>query len=71
MIDADLRRALLANFPPGSSLAVIAPPDKNYPELLAARGEGVTLVALDGTVPAPGALGAVEHVAAGGNRRHR
>jgi hypothetical protein len=62
MIDADLRRALLANFPPGTSLAVIAPPDKGYPELLAARGDGAALVALDGSWPEPGALGAVGHV---------
>jgi hypothetical protein len=62
MIDADLRRALLANFPPGASLAVVAPPDKNYPDLLAARGDGATLVTLDGSWPEPGALGPVEHV---------
>jgi|SRR5579872_654261 len=62
MIDADLRRALLANFPPGTSLAVVAPPDKNYSDLLAARGDAATLVALEGAWPAPGALGRVEHV---------
>ncbi len=62
MIDADLRRALLTNFPPGTSLAVVAPPDKNYTELLAARGDSVTLVALEGSWPEPGALARVEHV---------
>ncbi len=62
MIDADLRRALLTNFPPGTSLTVVASPDKNYPELLAARGDGVALVALEGSWPEPGALGRVEHV---------
>jgi len=62
MIDADLRRAMLANFPPGASFAVVAAPDKGYAALLEGRGDGAPLVELDGPLPEPGTLGAVEHV---------
>jgi hypothetical protein len=62
MIDADLRRAVLANFPPGTSLVVVAPPDKGYVALLESRGDGLRFLGIDGQLPAPGSLGAIEHV---------
>ena len=63
MIDAELRRAVLANFPPGTSLGVVAPADKGYSELLSARGDGAALVVLaDGKAPSADALVSLEHV---------
>lgn len=62
MIDAELRRAVLANFPPGTSLGVVANPESGYPELLGARGDGAAFFALGASLPAPGSLGPVEHV---------
>jgi hypothetical protein len=62
MIDADLRRAVLANFPPGTSLGIVAPSDKGYPELLRARGDGAVFLPLQDSLPGPGVLGNIEHV---------
>ncbi|MGH7716232.1 MAG: hypothetical protein ACREML_09585 [Vulcanimicrobiaceae bacterium] len=62
MIDAELRQAVLANFPPGPSLAVVAHRESGYPDLLHARGDGAPFLPLEASLPAPGSLGRVEHV---------
>ncbi|MBV8423553.1 MAG: hypothetical protein JO349_00045 [Candidatus Eremiobacteraeota bacterium] len=61
MIDAELRRAVLGSFPPGTSLAVVAAAEKAYAPLLEARADSATsLVALTGGTIS--ALGSVQHV---------
>lgn len=62
MIDAELRQAVLANFPPQTSLVVMAPADKGYKALVESRGDGVRCVEIDGGLPAAGTFDKVEHV---------